>query len=78
MITMNKADKAKLVDEMGTEIGFVIHTAVRKYIDSPESGVLWKAINALPDDEWKIVADAAAEHIIAVYKLGKYIKAGTA
>lgn len=45
-------------------IGECVHTALRKYADSPQSAVAWRAIRDLPDREWTACCRMAAAQVI--------------
>ena len=53
-----------LVAEIAAFIGEGVHAALRKYCDSHESAVAWKAISALPDGEWGNCTTLAADVIV--------------
>lgn len=42
-------------DDAKGQIGQGIHTGLRKATDSPQSGLVWQAIQDLPADEWNAV-----------------------
>jgi hypothetical protein len=61
---MNSTARVLLVQQVSSIIGEVVHTALRKYVDSPESTVAWQAIRDMPDADWKTCCDIAAEQVV--------------
>lgn len=57
-LTMEQADGVMQI------IGEGVHTALRKYCDSPQSSVAWKAIRDLPGEEWSVCCKMAAAQIL--------------
>ena len=41
----------KLYEETADLIGEGVHTGLRKWCDSEQSGIAWKAINDMPGDQ---------------------------
>ena len=56
-------------EDLAETIGIGIHTSLRKFVDSPEAHVAWKAINDMPDKEWWVVCEIVADAILRILKV---------
>ena len=56
-------------------IGEGIHTSLRKFCRSFESYTAWKAIDAMPDEEWGRVCEIVANEVIEIMEVNKIIEA---
>lgn len=53
-----------MTGDIANEIGEGIHTSLRKYCESKESGVAWKAISEMPEKEWSYICDIVARETL--------------
>lgn len=60
---VKRYEKALDVKNLTTMIGVGIHTGLRKWCESEESGIAWNAINDM--DEWSYVCSEVAKSIAA-------------
>lgn len=52
-------------------IGEGVHTGLRKYCESKESGVAWRAIRDLPKGEWGSAVSMASNMVIDYVESGE-------
>jgi hypothetical protein len=51
-------------DDIASEIALGVHTGLRKFADSPASGVAWHAIHDLADGEWESICGIVADGVL--------------
>ena len=51
------------LSELRETLGESIHTAFRKASSCPESTIIWKAINDMPDSDWHQIMDFIIDSI---------------
>lgn len=55
------SDRKETISEI---VGEGVHTGLRKFCESDESSVAWKAIQEMPDGEWSGVCEVVADEIV--------------
>lgn len=61
-------NKKQIVENLASGIGGLLHTGLRKWTDDPQSGVAWRAISEMDDEEWLNVCRQVAEYIYPEFR----------
>jgi len=59
----------KQIDGIAEFIGEYFHTGLRKWTDSHEATVVWKAIQDMPDNEWNEICKEVATELVKAFPM---------
>lgn len=66
-----ESDADRTREAVASLIGEGVHTGLRKWCNSKESGTAWRAISQMPDGEWSSICDGVRDTIVEFLGLSK-------